>query len=408
MMNARAKTAALPLLIALLTIGGCGPDGVTAPPARPEITIVGVEDEALYDAPVTIDIRVDRGSYIATLDGAPFISGTTVQERGRHLLHVSAREGTATTETQLSFTIAAPPGGTTIVRIIDLGPNEAGGGGDAILVSDSSGAGTVHAVIDAGAAGTNASDPGRVARRLQELGVDTLEFMLLTHAHSDHFQGMTDILNSVAVRRFYYNGQVRALSFYQDLLNLARARADTVIVPTDTAVLSFGRSAVQSRFTILPALPTYLSNANAPSDELNEGSMGALLERGTFEMFLTGDGEVEANHRWRTGFAALTEKVDVLKVGHHGANNAIFDNGFSGSSAWLSHTAPSISVISANGRTHPRQNALARLLQQSGMRTFCTNVHGEITIRVFSDSSYDVDVERNRDADCEAGSEATT
>jgi beta-lactamase superfamily II metal-dependent hydrolase len=125
-------------------------------------------------------------------------------------------------------------------------------------------------------------------------------------------------------------------------------------------------------------------------------------------MFFTGDGEVEANVRWRTQFSALTRNIDVLKVGHHGANNGIFDNGFSGAATWLDHTNPSIAIITANGVSHPRINALNRLLGRTTMQTYCTNVHGDITLRVFSDSSIQVHVARNANADCVAGTEATT
>ncbi|MBI4519662.1 MAG: hypothetical protein HY701_02400, partial [Gemmatimonadetes bacterium] len=127
-----------------------------------------------------------------------------------------------------------------------------------------------------------------------------------------------------------------------------------------------------------------------------------------FEMFFAGDGEVMANQRWRTQFSGYTAELEVLKVGHHGANDAIFDNGFSGSSAWLQHTSPDLGVLSANGTTHPRRNAIERLLAQAGLRTLCTNVHGTIEIRVAPSGVYRVDTARSSSAPCTPGSEATT
>lgn len=401
------------MLAALVVVlaAGCSGGGPAGPDPAPVITVTGVEDGGTYSGAVTIGISLDRGSFTATLDGEPFHSGSTVGTPGAHLLSITARDGTVEATREIMFTIAAPPGGVLIVRMLNLGPNGAGGGGDALLVSDSSAAGVVHALIDAGPAGANASDPGYVARRLGQIGVDTLAFMLLTHAHSDHFQGMTDVLNQVHVRRFYYNGQLRNLSFYNSVITLANQRAGAVIVPADTVHVAFGLSAVQSRFIIVPPLPAHLNDANASADELNEGSLGTRLSRGDFSMFFTGDGEVAANHRWRTQFATLSGSVDVLKVGHHGANNAIFDDGsgFSNpASAWLVHTSPSISLISANGVTHPRVRALNRLKQQSNLETYCTNVHGEVALRVWSDGSVHVTVEKNADTDCVPGSSATS
>ncbi|HUH13252.1 MAG TPA: hypothetical protein VMK65_09085, partial [Longimicrobiales bacterium] len=72
------------------------------------------------------------------------------------------------------------------------------------------------------------------------------------------------------------------------------------------------------------------------------------------------------------------------------------------------HTDPDVALISANGTTHPRNNALNRLLTRSNLRTYCTNVHGTITVRVGGDGSYGVSVERSAQDDCEAGSQATS
>jgi competence protein ComEC len=387
-------------------LAACGSDGGTGPaPAAPVITVTGIEQGGRYSGPVTIAVQVDRGSWEATLNGQPFSSGQTVTAPGDYTLAVAARNGTAQSASTLTFTILAPAGGTLIVRLLDLGPDTLGGGGDAILVTDSSAAGLVHALIDAG---PSAFTPAYVADRLAELHVDTLVFVMLTHAHGDHFGGLPAVLNRFAVRRFYYNGQIRTLGSYTSVLNLAQQRADSVIMLRDTVPLPFGRSAEQSRWTLIHGLPTYLNTNTGDGTMLNEGSLGASLRRGSFSMFFTGDGEYAANARWRTQFASYTRNVTALKVGHHGANNAIFDAGTTGPSSWLEHTTPRVSVISANGLTHPRLRALTRLLQQTNNRTYCTSVHGEITIRIWSNGTYNVAVEREPDSDCRPGAAATT
>lgn len=411
--HSESRRPGLVLLLLALASASCadGGSGPTETTPAPVITITGVADGQTYEGAVTISITIDRGTYSATLDGKPFASGGAVSGPGEHLLSVTAFNGLASAAKEVRFTIQAPSGGILIVRMLNLGSNGAGGGGDAILVTDSSSVGMVHALIDAGPAGADASDPGYVARRLRQIGVDTLSIMLLTHAHSDHFQGMTDVFGQIHVRDFFYNGQQRNLSFYTSLLTLAHQRAERVIIPSDTVAVAFGQTAVQGRFTIVPPLPTYITRSNASSAEINEGSLGTRLIRGNFEMFFTGDGEVAANHRWRTQFATLTHDIDVLKVGHHGANNAIFDDGsgFSNTaSAWLEHTSPSIALISANGVTHPRVRALAKLRQRTNTATYCTSVHGEITLRIWSDGSIHVAVEKNADADCVPGSTATS
>jgi beta-lactamase superfamily II metal-dependent hydrolase len=301
-------------------------------------------------------------------------------------------------------------GGGLIIRLIDLGANAAGGGGDAILITDSSAAGLVHGLIDAGPAGANAGNPGFIADLLAALRVDSLAFVLLTHAHADHFEGIPAVLGAIRPRRFIYNGQVRNYSAYNNVLALARARADSTITPSGTAGYSLWLQAdtTGARLTVIPPLPSYLAAHTDSSTLINEGSLGTELRLGSFRMFFTGDGEVEANQRWRTVFAPYSADVTVLKAGHHGANDAVFDNSSSGTSAWLAHTDPEVVVISANGTSHPRARALTAQLERTSRRTYCTSVHGLIEIRVAPVGGYTVTVQKNAGSDCVKGSEATT
>jgi len=404
----KAPVALFAAIFGLFALSACASSDPTGlEPIAPAITVEGVQEGATYTGSVSIVIRLDRGSYDATLNGTPITSGHTVMLPGSYTLTVNARNGLATSTKQVRFSIAGPQGGLVIIRLINLGTNGSAPG-DAILVTDSSAAGRVHAMIDAGGGPPDGNDTGHVLRRLDALGVDTLQFMLLTHAHFDHYAGMATILNAKKVRRFFYNGQVRTSTTYTAAISAAQSRADTITIVRDTIPVPFGRSAAPGSFTVIPPLPTYINTNTNDGDLLNEGSLGTSFRRGTFEMFFTGDGEYEANVRWRTQFPTYSRNIDVLKIGHHGANNAIFDSGISGASTWLDHTAPTYAVMSTNGTTHPRVNALTRILERTNRRTFCTSVHGEITIRVAADGTYTVTPEKAAGMDCVPGSQANT
>jgi beta-lactamase superfamily II metal-dependent hydrolase len=297
--------------------------------------------------------------------------------------------------------------GALILRVFDLGENENGGGGDALLMTDSTATGQRHVLIDAGPAGASGADLDYVASRLAGLGVDTLEALILTHAHTDHFDGMSDVLDRLHVRAFYYNGQVRSFFRYQNLITQAQTDADSRVAVTQPVDFDLGTSA-GTHVRILSPLPTWLNDANAGSTEINDASLGTRVERGAFSLFVAGDGEVEANLRWRTNFPNDTRNVTALKVGHHGANDAVFDNGSFGTSTWLAHTDPELQLISANGASHPRIRALSALLGQTS-RTYCTPVHGDIVVRVDdAGANWTVSVQRNAGADCVPGRDATT
>lgn len=403
----RRDTAAAVLTIAMLLSASCGDEPVVVEDA-PVITVSGVSAGEISFAPVTITIAVDKGTFAATLNGRPFDSGGTVSQPAEYTLDVTATAGGRSSSVSVEFRIALAEPTRLIVRLFDLGANESGGGGDAILLTDSSSAGMRHALVDAGPAGRDGADVGLVYRKLDSLGVDTLDAMILTHAHSDHFGGMEPVLRNLMVRQFYANGQVRNYAPYDSLTALAQLRAQQYAVPSNLVERALGVGDSASILVVIPPLTTFLGNAAASSSEINDGTIGSLVELGSFRMFLAGDGEVLANERWRTQYAAQSASVSVLKVGHHGGNDALFDGGIAGSSAWLDHSNPRAAVVSANGTTHPRINALAALLALPRLMVYCTNVHGDITIRVTQAGAFEVRVARNHEQVCTAGSEATT
>ncbi|NNK62388.1 MAG: MBL fold metallo-hydrolase [Gemmatimonadetes bacterium] len=391
-----------------MVLSGCGSGGggTTPTPTAPTITVQGIEDGGSYESSVTFTISIDRGTYQATLDDRPLLGpSATVDSPGDYTLEVTARNQEATAALTIDFTVVGAPGGVLIVRLFDLGDNSAGGGGDAILLTDSSSAGLDHFLVDAGPAGTDGDDEDYVHTRLAALGVSELRGLLLTHAHTDHFRGMPDVLDGARVETFYHNGQVRSFAEYTSFIANATARADEVVIPATPLQETLAGG---TELTILPPLTRYLDNRSAGSQELNDGSIGVLVARGAFRLFLTGDGEVEANGRWRNTYGDLTSDLTVLKVGHHGANDAIFDDGLGQSSAsqWLDHTAAEFHVVSANGASHPRQRATNTLNARA--ETYCTNVHGDIAIRVDMNGLWSVTVERNADFDCLPGDDAIT
>lgn len=165
-----------------------------------------------------------------------------------------------------------------------------------------------------------------------------------------------------------------------------------------------------ARTVHLPPLPYYIEQDTGDGRLLNEGSLGTYVEAGGIRLFFTGDGEDQANQRWRTQFSTYTAEVDVLKVGHHGANNAVFDDrtgSTSPASAWLDHTRPRLLLVTANGRSHPRQRTTHRLLGLSGVEMYCTHVHGRVEVRI-AEGWWDVTSERNAGADCVPGEDAST
>lgn len=142
-------------------------------------------------------------------------------------------------------------------------------------------------------------------------------------------------------------------------------------------------------------------NVDAP----NEKSLAFLVSHGTFDYLITGDligkqGLSCRNGRWTTSSSTSTNakveealgkaikdsgrNVEVLHVGHHGADNA-------SSKEFLDMVQPNIAVISAgngNSHEHPKNHVLKRLYDagvyqiiQTSMGTTEFNIHNELRHR---------------------------
>src|SRR5256885_4166590 len=108
-----------------------------------------------------------------------------------------------------------PPDSTVLlIRVLDV--SDARIGGDAILITDSSAGGARHVLIDAGEHGP------RIAAWLEQLHVDTLAAVILSHAHVDHYGGLGTVFSRVPVRAFVYGGAPRAGGGQRALLSQIR------------------------------------------------------------------------------------------------------------------------------------------------------------------------------------------
>jgi competence protein ComEC len=264
-----------------------------------------------------------------------------------------------------------------------------GGGGDAILVADSSQPRPVHVLVDAGGDNT-------AATYLAQAGIDTLDLMVLSHAHDDHYGGMDEVLAAVHVRAFAYNGQLRSQSNYEALLAQARAEADTVLVVTELESW-WGSATGQMTVTLLPPFAAHLRTDTDDGGALNDGSLGVHVRRGIFTFLSTGDSEFSGNGWFAERFPTWVD-VEAMQVGHHGSSDAT-------QSFWLDATSPQVAVVSANGTTHPHGSVL-KLLRAAGLELFCTPQHGWVTFRVAASGAYAVSTQNDPRFRCKTGSQA--
>jgi competence protein ComEC len=237
---------------------------------------------------------------------------------------------------------AAPAPGLR-VTVLDVGQ------GDAILLDPADGA---PVLVDGG-------PPGDELRtHLESEGVSQLGAAIVTHDQSDHAGGIDELLGAFPVHRLLY--ALRGPDF------LAPARAAGVA----TMPIAEGSEVDSGSLRIDVLWPPGAMLRGPPPADLNEAALILLARWRGFDMLLTADAEAEA-------VPIDPGPIDVLKVAHHGSDDAGLD-------ALLDRTAPGLAVISVgagNSYGHPTPDTLATLAEH-GVPTLRTDEEGDVTIDV--------------------------
>jgi competence protein ComEC len=230
------------------------------------------------------------------------------------------------------------------VEILDVGQ------GDAILLQPSHAAAVL---VDGGPPGDE------LAVKLRAAGVHRLGLAVVTHEQSDHSGGIRELLGGFPVSHLAYARVGRRL--------LDQARAAGVVRDRLAAGASVRDGGL--RLEVLWPPRELLASPLGGADP-NTQALVLLARWRDFSMLLTADAEAEA-------VPIDSGPVDVLKVAHHGSDDAGLD-------ALLNRISPRLAVISVgadNPYGHPTPATLATL-----------GAHGVPTLRTDLDGTVELDV----------------
>lgn len=223
-----------------------------------------------------------------------------------------------------------------------------------------------------------------VVDSLDARGVDTLEWVVLSHFHRDHIGGFTELVGRGIVVRRLYVGTDEVCNFYCDSVFRVAERLN---IPVDTlrrgrTVDFTGEATVHDnpRFEVL--WPTVYAHAGG-----NTASVVLLGRLGDFKVLLTGD--LDSVGEFRVLEMNPTLSADLLQVGHHGS---------AGSSTlrFLSQVSPRYAFVSVgadNDYGHPAPSVIRKLNAVLGDSTklFRTDLQGSILFELFLDMGVAVD-----------------
>lgn len=230
------------------------------------------------------------------------------------------------------------------VTVLDVGQ------GDAILFEPP---GAPAVLVDGGPAGEG------LARKLEEAGVGSLGAAIVTHDQSDHAGGIEELLGAFPVERLLFARLRRELA-----AEAAAVGAEPVRIEAGQE-LRFGRLRLQ---VLWP--PPELLGAAARGQDPNRLALVMRARWRHFTMLLAADAEAEA-------VPLDPGPVDVLKVAHHGSEDAGLED-------LLERIQPQLAVISVgegNPYGHPTPQTLLSLARHR-VPTLRTDSDGTIEIAV--------------------------
>ena len=239
---------------------------------------------------------------------------------------------------------APAPGSGLRVEVLDVGQ------GDSILLRP---AGSPPVLVDGGPPGDD------LAAKLRDAGVDRLGAVVATHDQSDHVGGIEELLGRMPVGRFLYAVVSRRL-----LAEARTAGAAPYLLAEGGEVRSGGL-----RLEVLWPPRELIAEPPAGADP-NLLALVILARWHDFSILLTADAEAEA-------VPIDPGPVDVLKVAHHGSDDA-------GLGALLDRARPRLAVISVgadNSYGHPTPGTLATLAAHH-VPVVRTDLEGTVTLDV--------------------------
>ncbi len=246
---------------------------------------------------------------------------------------------------------AEMPADTLQVTVMNVG------NADAILLQN----GDAAMLIDAGESG----DGDDVVAVLRQKGIETLQYVIATHADSDHIGGMKTVLENMAVENyimaFMPKGYTPTTKTYENVLLTIEKKEIPLTVAKVGNTFAFGEAKVE----ILGPAGEFTNN--------NDQSVVCKITFGEKKFLFMGDAEQDAEQALLQSGADL--KADVLKVGHHGSESGT-------TTKFLNQVKPQYALITSgkgNRYDHPHSACLDRL-QRAGAEIYRSDISGVITL----------------------------
>lgn len=235
-----------------------------------------------------------------------------------------------------------------------------------------------------------------VLRYLNALKVDEIDYLIVTHADSDHAGGASEILKYKQVKRVFLP-LATPNNYEYDLLLAAVLQSGTaysMVCPPDPSRVETFMSVTDGEYpyTLAFLYPTTEMVDNG-FDELKDNELSAVVwldYQGVSTLF-TGDAPTQTENKLILDdtlglfelYGVTLSQTEILKVSHHGSDDAT-------SQLLLDYLHAQTAIISCgenNEYSHPDEAVLKRLTD-AGVDVYRTDKQGTIVIAVSNTGEY--------------------
>lgn len=232
------------------------------------------------------------------------------------------------------------------VHFIDVGQ------GDATLIACDG----HYMLIDAG----NNDKGTTVQSYLMSQGVEKLDYVIGTHPDADHIGGLDVVIYKFDCDTIIMPDVANDTRTYDDVVQAMKSKGYQTTYPVVGETYTLGGAT----FTIVAPNADY-------GNDMNDWSVGVLVQNGNNRFLFTGDAEEKAEEDILNN--GIDISADVYAAAHHGSKTAT-------SQAFLDKVSPTYVVISAgegNKYGHPHAEVL-NCLRAAGISVFRTDEQGTI------------------------------
>jgi len=220
-------------------------------------------------------------------------------------------------------------------RTLDIYFIDVEGGASTLIVTPAG----ESVLIDAGWPGFDGRDAKRIQQAMQQAGVTTIDHLVASHYHQDHYGGIPELAALVPIKHFYDHGPMTALGDdpkfaerYAAYQAAAKGQT-TTLKPGDTIPLKTAAGTPPIKLLCVAAHGEVIggkeSRANpvctsvAPKDDPSDNarSVALLLKLGRFEFLNLADLTAKVSQRLVCPVNRLVE-MDLYQVTHHGLSNS--------------------------------------------------------------------------------------